>query len=272
MTLIITRKDGKIYNLKDLGIRVIEFEPESLNITNNFNKLALGGYVVNNNGFDVRFIDVLISFSPFDIESYASARSEIFDIFGSEEEFYLNDTKEPGKVWTVIGDGNFASSRNVHSGTVSLRFACVKPYSESVFSSFDLMNKKEWDENLFYWGMGINWDDEYNYSFNTNNFTLNNVGTATVDPRSSGIVIRLQGVGQGLTLRNLSTGDVFEYNGPIASGNVVELRGILSYKDGVNIFTNTNMQLITLKPGLNNFEITRCNVQKIDFDFKFLYK
>jgi hypothetical protein len=101
-------------------------------------------------------------------------------------------------------------------------------------------------------------------------FTLYNAGDVTIDPRNSPLVITYLGASDGLTIRNVTTGDEWTYEGATVAGDVIQLDGVRSTKNSVSIFRDTNHRLITLEPGANDFELAGTDGSfEITFDFRF---
>jgi hypothetical protein len=144
------------------------------------------------------------------------------------------------------------------------------PYGESAATLKDL---KLWDIDKWEWNQGITWDDEMEYRFTSNSFTLKNLGNVKVDPRESDLKITIKATASNyLEIRNITTGEVFRFNGPLTTNDTLTMNGIHTYKNGVNAILNTNKKLLTLAPGNNVFTVTGATIQSIEFDFRFLYK
>ncbi|MGR5971193.1 hypothetical protein ACT7CX_00300 [Bacillus cereus] len=93
-----------------------------------------------------------------------------------------------------------------------------------------------------------------------------------IDPKYIPLKIRYRGASKNLAIKNVTTGDVWSYTGESAIGNVIELNGVKSTKNGTSIFGNTNWGLIRIKPGWNDFILSGATGDfKIEFDFRFYY-
>ncbi|MGE7954806.1 phage tail domain-containing protein [Lysinibacillus xylanilyticus] len=144
------------------------------------------------------------------------------------------------------------------------------PYAESAATLKDL---KLWDINKWEWNQGLTWDGEMEYRFTSNSFTLKNFGNVKVDPRESELKITIKATASSyLEIRNVTTGEVFRFNGALSTSDTLVLNGIHTYKNGANAILNTNKKLLTLAPGNNVFVVTGGTIQSIEFDFRFLYK
>ncbi|MCT6925318.1 phage tail domain-containing protein [Metasolibacillus sp.] len=272
MTLIFVRKDGSKINLLDAGIRVMEFEPESLDNRNESHNINGGGYGITNQGYNTRYIDATFKMQNYDLTDYVLSRRVLFNLFGSGEDFHIIDTKEIGIWWYVRNDNKFSLRRTVKNGMFSVKFVCVTPYAQSRGSCIDLQNHKEWDKDLWSWGMGIDWDKTYSYEHSSNHFSIENIGNALIDPRQHELEITVKATAsQYLQITNQTTGDVYKYGGTLTANDTLVLKGIQTLKNGLSVFRDTNKKLITLAPGQNIFTVEGGTIQSIAFNFRFLY-
>ena len=94
-------------------------------------------------------------------------------------------------------------------------------------------------------------------SFTGNTFTLVNEGTVEVDPRMhDGFEIEFNGASTDLTITNETTGDVWKYNGETLATDQILIKGIRPLKNCTSILGDTNMNLISLAIGDNNFTVS----------------
>ncbi|MGE7113949.1 phage tail domain-containing protein [Lysinibacillus sp. NPDC047702] len=272
MTLIFVRKNGSQINLLDAGIRVMEFEPESMDNMNESHNLDGGGYIVTNNGYNTRYIDATFKIKGYDLADYALFRSELFALFSSREDFYIIDTRVSGLWWHVRNDGKFSLQRTLKNGVCNVKFICELPYAQSRANCIDLQNRKEWDVDLWSWGMGLDWDKEYKYIHNSNAFVIDNIGNVAIDPREHFLEITIKATATTyLQITNLTTGDVYRYDGALTTSDTLVLSGIRTLKNGTSVFKNTNKKLLTIAVGENTFSVEGGTIQSIAFNFKFLY-
>lgn len=270
MTLTIIKQDGTRYNLQELGIRVVEFEPESLNVQNAIQDIEGGGYFITNSGYGPRYINCELQIQGLDLIDYALFRAEVFALFTSWESFYVVDAKVPSRRWHVRSDGNFTLGRKNKKGNYSLKWLCVNKYAESIATTNSV---KEWDADVWAWDGTISWDEDLKSTFATNNFTVKNLGNAPIDPRENELEIVIKATASSyLQISNTITGEVYRFNGPLTVEDTLVLRGIQSFKNGVSAFKDTNHKILSLVPGSNDFQVTGGTVQSIAFNFRFLYK
>lgn len=273
MTLIIERLNGKKYILEELGIRVVEFEPESLNVQNEVVNLDGGGVVVQERGYGSRYIHASFRIHNQNLTDYAVFRSELFALFGTSEQFYIIDMKEPFKRWHVRTDGNFNLQRAIKTGNFNINFVCIKLFAESIHTSSDLQNLKQWDIDLWSWGMGLDWDSDYQYTQNSNSFVITNIGNALIDPTNWYLEITIKAITSNfLEIINNTTGDIYRYNEALTSNDTLVIRGVRTFLNGVSAFDKTNYKLISLAAGQNLFSVRGGQVESITFNFRFPYK
>jgi hypothetical protein len=120
--------------------------------------------------------------------------------------------------------------------------------------------------------VGASVDD---YIHGTNDFAIQNAGNIDVDPRQSELLITLtsiSGTSSQFSITNNTTGDVWTYTGPFVAGSTITIDRTKSKKNGANIVGDTNLQLISLAKGINNFTINGITGDfEIKFEFRYLY-
>lgn len=248
-----------------------------------------------------RSIQLQLMFIAKDHSDFEILQDRAFDLFTDLEPYYLYKaipTKQstmyefelPGKNWgkeldfkssevaflqgkryLVINSDMSIIEQKGLTGLFTVELETyLLPYGESAATLKEL---KLWDVNKWEWNQGLTWDEDLQYKFTTNNFTVKNLGNVKIDPRESELKITIKATASSyLEIKNVSTGEIFRFNGALSASDTVVLNGIYSYKNGVNAILNTNRKLLTLAPGNNNFSVTGGTIQSIEFDFRFLYK
>ena len=121
---------------------------------------------------------------------------------------------------------------------------------------------------MFENGFPLNIDPVYKHT--TNQFTIWNGSTDTIDPRFKHelkILLNLNADG-GFELVNYTTGDSFRYNKSISKDIDFVLDGVYAYRDGNRVGIDTNRGIITLAEGKNELKI-KGDVSDITSEFKF---
>lgn len=105
-------------------------------------------------------------------------------------------------------------------------------------------------------------------------FTVYNAGNVTVEPENMMLNIfasRVQSDGN-FTIRNKTTGEEIILQRS-SNGSHFRINGmVMSLGSITNIFRDTNRRFISLAPGNNEIEVTNGTFDRMDFDFKYLYK
>lgn len=269
--MIIELLDGTRYDIEDYGVCRLFHHIPSAEIDHSTETINGGGDIITESTIKQRTISVDIGYKVNDIFDFYLLREELNGLFMRKEAFYIIFKREPYKRWFVKIDKQFNVPTNQSGGQFSLEFRTVKKYAESIATT---ASKKEWDEDLWWWNGKITWDDPLQYTFASNSFTVVNLGNVEIDPAERGIEleITIKATASNLTIRNLTNGSTYVYNGSLSSTDTLKISGIRSLKNGISVFKDTNKDLLTLSPGANRIEVTGGTVQSITFDHRFLFK
>lgn len=267
LNTLITRLDGKTFDLNKLGVVTRDFSvhsPEYEHVTHDVE--GRPGHVTTNTSIKAREITVSFYVRANDNGDFAAARAEVFMLFESSEPFYIADGRQPNRLWLVRQDGSYEMDQQGRYGFFDVTFISDIPYSRSLHKAGDPLS---WDAGTISWGDGYEWDGKPpEATFSTNAFTINNMGNTAINSISTPMTISLRGVfATGVTIRNKTTGDVFQYTGSLGAGDVLTIAGVRVHKNGTNVFAATNHKIIKLAPRLNEIEITGGTVSEINFDF-----
>ncbi|WP_203334363.1 phage tail domain-containing protein [Planococcus beigongshangi] len=230
--LTIERMNGEFYDLESMGLRISDFSissPEYVYETAQVD--GLSGLLVLETTVLPRILKCLIKVQGDSIAELIKKRDLIFRIFRSKEPFYLTDKNAESLRWKVKCDGAFDLQRVSRFGTTEVHLVAFSPYSETV--------------------------TKVSRKFNTASFVFNNLGTEEINMRSqTETEIIFRGTSNNLAITNLSTGEVWKYNGSTLAKDEIKLIGVRSFKNKQSIFRNTNKELISFIPGNNEFEIS----------------
>ncbi|MGA3675631.1 distal tail protein Dit [Lysinibacillus agricola] len=268
--MIIELLNGKKLDIADYSLKRLFHHIPSVSLSHNTEQVdGRDGLLFLETTFDSRVISVELLYESYDIYDYYLLRDEINALFTRKESFYIIFKNEPYKRYLVRLNQAFEVEPNQYMNSFTVEFTCVNVFAESIATT---KSSKEWDVDVWSWNGAITWDDDLNYSFKNNAFTVKNLGNVDIDPRQSELEIILKGTfSSSVVIKNETTGDVYVYNGSLNANDVLVLKGVQSYKNGTSVFKNTNKKLIRLFAGENNFTITGGNVSSVDFNFRFLY-
>lgn len=263
-----TKKDIQDYNLKRLFHRI-----PSLDVNHVIESVEGRGSLVVGTQYQQRVITATLLYIVQDIYGYYLLRDELNALFARDEPFYIIFKREHWKRYKVRLAQQLEMEPNQHMNSFDISFRMNDLFAESVGTSLDLQNHGEWDADLWGFGSGIDYDTQYNYTFNTNNFVVKNIGNQAIDPRQATLEITLKGnFSSYVQIKNNTTGDVYRFNNPLSSTDTLRLSGIRTLKNSLSAFKHTNHKLLTLAPGDNQITVEGGTVDSVVFDFRFLYK
>ncbi|WP_432352656.1 phage tail domain-containing protein [Sporosarcina sp. A2] len=164
-----------------------------------------------------------------DLESSRQDRDKLYSILGRYPFFYISDI--PGKLWRVVLDDWNIERVNGRVQELTLPLIASTGRSESL--------------------------NEIKRAYTGNVVLFDNQGTEPIEPRfQNETSIEVKGASTGLTITNEMTGDVWKYTGNTTASDVVLLKGVESFKNGISIFKDTNKKLLTFAPGVNKLTIS----------------
>lgn len=231
MNLLIERLNGEIIDLKEIGIGIRDFVVASPFFNTSYETIeGLPGTVDIGTDIGYRIIRASFYKEAASMESFAVERDWLFAVFRSEEPFYLIDTREPNKRWKVKAYQSFEPDQHGVFMLFDISFTVSSGYAESRTPKTS--------------------------SYTTGVFAFHNGGNAEINMRAqTETEIEFKGVSTSLTITNVTTGDVWKYNGSTTAGDTLLIKGVRSLKNGNSIFGQTNKKMITFAPGTNEFVV-----------------
>lgn len=267
--MIIELQNGTRYDIKDFNLTRLYHYIPSIEVEHEFANVQGRSPVYVDSSFSSRTITVEFLFQAYDIHDYYAIRDLVNGLFTKREEFYIAFKNEPYKRYKVVVDGSFQVPPDERMQSFEIDFICTELYGEAIASTSTV---KAWDENMWSWISGISWDDGLTYTFTEKKFTVNNLGTAPINPLESNLRIMISGnFPKGFTLRNTTTNETYQFTKALTTNDVLTIDRINTFVNGINRFSDTNRKLLTLSGGLNAFEIVEDGLSSISFDFRFLY-
>ena len=268
--MIIEYVDGMQIDIADHNLRRLYHYVPSLEVEHSTATIDGHADIITQTRFKRRMITVDFMLKSYDTFDYYLLRDEINALFAIHESFYIIFKREPYKRYKVLLAKQFEVPPQKRLGQFTITFIMVDLYAESIASTSDT---KEWDVDKWAWNGLISWDDDLQYTFDSNTFTVANLGNVVIDPRYCVLDITLTGVfNNHVTIKNTTTGDVYTYNGALTTSDTLVLSGVKSLKNGVSVFKDTNKKLITLAVGNNTFTVEGGTLTSIAFNFRFLFK
>lgn len=268
--MIIELLNGTRYDIANYSLKRLFHRIPSAEIFHSLSPVEGRSDIITSSKFNNRIISVELLYESYDIYDYYLLRDELNALFARTEPFYIIFKREPYKRWKVRLSNQFNIEPHPRMQSFNVEFLTDNVCAESVATTADL---KEWDVDKWGWNGTISWDEDLQYNFASNNFVVKNLGNAAIDPRQNELEIVIKATASSyLQITNTTTGEVFQFNGPLTANDTLILRGIRSLKNDVSVFRNTNHKVLTLAPGPNDFQITGGTLTSITFNFRFLYK
>lgn len=268
--MIIQLLDGTQYDIDDYGLKRLFHRIPSLEVVHNSVSVDGRSNLITDTQFNNRVISVEMLYQVYDIHDFYLLRDELNALFVKNEAFFIIFKREPYKRWKVRLSSQFTLDPNPAMQSFTVDFITENPYAESVATTGDL---KQWDIDKFGWNNMIDWDEDWQYSFSSNNCNVQNLGNVVIDPRESELEIILKGTfANNVKITNRTTGEIYQYNRSLNTSDTLVITGVRTFKNGVSDFRNTNKKLLSLAVGDNNIVIEGGTVNSVVFNYRFLYK
>lgn len=207
-----------------------------------------------------------------DVSDYKLFKTKLRSIIYKRRPYYIIHSDMPGKKYEVIPQDIEIEDKFGKNGEITLKFLVYKGFSESVnTTSKDFSFQSNW---MFENGIPLDFNPVYYHE--SNQFTIWNGSTDTIDPRNIYHQLKIKlniNAEDGFELVNYTTGDIFKYHKSITEKETFVLNGIHAYKDNNKVGIDTNRGLITLAPGKNIIKVKGdVKSQKVLFEFPFIYR
>ncbi|MBF9297191.1 phage tail family protein, partial [Staphylococcus schleiferi] len=240
--------DGnKIINVTDKeGLEFISYEIPTVNPKNEKIEIkGTDGYIPSVINFDSFPLNLTFRYTGYDSIDVNLYTQSIRSIFNRRNPYYIVHSKLPGLKYAVDTAQISFERETIRHYKINVEFNCYKGFSESVNTTDDeFLFESNW---MFDNGIPLDFTPKYQHE--TNQFTIWNGSTDTIDPRNIHhqlqILLNVNAT-NGFELVNYTTGDVFKYNKSISSNIDFVLSGIHAYRDQNKVGIDTNRGVITL--------------------------
>ncbi|SFI02277.1 MULTISPECIES: phage tail domain-containing protein [unclassified Bacillus (in: firmicutes)] len=257
----------KDYNVETLELTVDPPQKES-------DKMKIKGqFGVHhyNKSYTERGCQLRVLVDTGDIEGVYEKRNELYALFGRLEDFYIIYSREPG-IRRRVEYENMKINRPPGSllFEIIVEFSIPDGFGESIFRSLDA---KEWDTNKFAWGMGLEWDDKYDYTFKEKIFYFKNIGSMEINPAQHDITWRIKCDPRYLKITNFTTNDSLTiYNPGAVSQGIIVIKGLhIEDEYGRNLVRHADAGEIHLVPGINQIKIESSTFHWCEVNTRFYY-
>nr|WP_153381930.1 phage tail domain-containing protein [Companilactobacillus mishanensis] len=270
---MIQRLDGTTYNLDDLGIRVISFDPPSPNYQFTYTQIHETKATLTDTQIQQTTAPLVVQLKAKDVYDYELMRQRLLKIFASYESFYVINMRIPTIRWNVRAEAfdvprlsNFWFTQPI---TINLDYP--EGFAESVLNTSDDEFKVP-NANLSL-GLDIPRDKDISYHFsNQSDFEIWNLGHIPLKADERPVLFEFKGeVGSQLVIKNKTTNQTFEFNRSLNSGNSLQIYGMKPVVDGVSAFQDSNHEFLDLAVGKNDFSISGASNWSLYITTRFYY-
>lgn len=225
-------KEGQLINLDAfgllglrLGIPSPSYEVETEMIE------GVDGEIVISQKLKPRELSAVFWSKSSDYQESLKSRNRIYALLGNGGEYYVRESNVPGVRWLVrIGDWN---PQRINSKIQEIEIPLIAKSGKS--ESANIIKRDYTDLS----------------------FGFFNDGSVPIDMRAQeDTEITFTGTSNGLSIKNLTTGDMWTYEGATTTTDVINLKGVRSLKNGQSIFGHTNKRLLSFAVGNNEIEVS----------------
>lgn len=254
-------------------IQYLDFVEDDVQISTNTTEIkGTDGVLVGSSTFQPFKLTLRFAYVGYDIKDYHLFKTRLRAIIFKRKAYYIVHSDFPGRKYAVVPESISYEDKYGRNGEVSISFSCVKGYSESLKDTSEYSLKDgtwQFENNLLS-------NDEIKYKHNTSYFKIYNGSSDKIDPHvrhDLKIIINIDAP-NGFKLKNVTTGDVFEYKKPIKKNQTLTLQGVHPLINGERVGVDTNWKWITLEEGFNDIEITGTNIGQntTQWIFPFIYR
>src|SRR5690625_88898 len=279
MTYIV-RKNGAVYDLDQYGVRTRDFIVHAPDIEHETGKVdGADGLIDMGSTYGARNITCLFRFIASDWIDFGLMRDEVFNLFKSNEAFYLIEKRNKGKRWLVKVADPYLIPQKANFSNFDIEFISFKTYAESTGTTQDIeRDGLNMDSDLWSFGMGLqSEEDTFKYKHTVGRgeaFKIYNAGDVTVHPFMQDMDLMISSVNGSnnyFELLNETNGTAFRTTEGVKNTQDLLISGATITSNGLQYLRKTNRGFIQLSPGMNYFTIDGASRATIEFDFRFYY-
>lgn len=225
-------KDGQKINLKSLGLLGLRLGiPSPSYETESESAEGGSGEIVIEEKILPRELSAVFWIMSNSYKESLLDRNKAYAILGNGKEYYVEESNNPGRRWLARIGGWNPERINPRIQEFEIPMIAYTGLAESV--------------------------NVISRSYSDISFNFHNEGDRIINMRhQTETELIFKGASDGLTITNLTTGDVWEYTESTAANDTILLKGVRSLKNGESIFGRTNKRLISLAAGNNELKIT----------------
>lgn len=271
-SILIQRLDGTIYDLEQMGFRVQSFNPPNPNWQYTWQQMSRYHAELINSEVQQTTIPLVLDGVATDNFDMELQRLRLRRIFDSSEPFYVISMRTPYLRWRCVTEFfDVAQLDNYHKlKSVTISLDCIDGYAESTATT-----SAPFTYDSESWGLGMNLPngEDLHYTFtNQQSFKVYNASNIQLRAEEHPVVLTFSGVvGSKLTIQNVTTGQTFELNRTLTSGDTLVLNGLVPIVNGSQDYGDSNHAYLDWAVGWNEYQITGATNFSISFETHFYY-
>ena len=236
-------------NLEELGITFLSFDVAPLEGDLSLDTLdGVNGEFIRQSQLKSRTAHARILYSQRSYEDFHSNKFKIYELFNPLNTLKIVDTRNPHKIWTMraLDVSLISNAESVRDSEFFVTFFSESPFATSVKKKVVTINNR--------------------------NAEVFNSGDVRLDARQHSILITYKGASDKLRIINDTTKTEWQYKKGTVSADTLLLDSIYPYKNGVNIFEDTNFGVIEIAKGANKIRLLGATEPfELKFEFYELY-
>jgi phage-related protein len=261
-------------NLTDIpSLKFLDFNEDNIEVKANTTEVnGTDGVILGPTTFGPFNLILNFSFKGTDVRDLILIKQKLRRLLFRRDPYYVWHSDLPGKKYAVYCSENANEGLTNKFATFAVTFVVFKGYSESLKETDQFsLSSGDWQFEA-----GVLSDDEIKYKHTTTSFKIYNGSTDTINPllrHKLKVLINLNAP-KGFKIKNVTTGDVFEYKKAIKSNQRLTLDGVHPFINNKRVGIDTNWQWLTLDEGFNDIEIIGENISNVQTQwvFPFIYR
>lgn len=271
MNVYLEKADGTRINSDDYNMIIQSWELSAPEFEHSHEDIGIGGFYDMGTKLKSRKAAMGGIYTAIDGGDNVLLQNEIIQAFDVRHMYKIIDSRNKGLfLLGKIANAFTPKQKRAVYGEFDIDFIC-QPFRYSYGTSLTPLT---FDSEAWMLGQGLNVDPNA-YRFTTANFTVQNIGTEEIDKSKypfDYMTIEFKGASTNLKIKNNTTGQEWSWTGTTAAADTIKLDGVMSFKNNLSIFHNSNRKVIKLKPGANSFTVTGATGSfELKFDLRFKY-
>ncbi|ETA75098.1 phage tail domain-containing protein [Ligilactobacillus equi] len=271
-SVFITRSEGIVYDLDELGYKVKKFDFPSTNYSYSMQQEGTFGNKIVNTSAGELTLTLTLKVVATDNYDFELKRFELNRIFSSYDYFWISSVRFPYLQWKVKASPfTMEQVDNAPYTDVSISLVCDEGFAESVGTTAD----DDFTFSAGKWGLAnyLPNGEGLKYIFvNQNKFKVYNASVIPLRADERPVDIIFNGnVKNKLTIKNNTTNQSVSYNRSLSKDKTLTIHGLVPIEDNQQMYYASDHGFIDFTVGWNELEVVGASDFTIKFRTKFYY-